>query len=236
LQEVVITAKAETKKVSHTDYPSMSGLSLTPDRTISGGIFKGCPVFSQCLSTAALGLTYDNNNLYLTRDYNSGNKSTPVAIYVSGMAVDYDYLNNVNADMVESVEIFFSDGFSGINKGTGTKGVLEVNMKKPPEGEKITKDQLLDMLPKPYTITFELGGYNATRHFYTPRYTNPAVNNVGVDLRSTIYWNPSVVTDQTGATKFDFFSADGAGTYKAIIQGIDKDGNIGWSVYRFKVQ
>ncbi|MBS1528680.1 MAG: carboxypeptidase regulatory-like domain-containing protein [Bacteroidetes bacterium] len=237
LQEVVIKDKAAPKKVSHEDFPSMSGLAPLADHTISGDVFKGCPVFTNCLITAALGISYEDNNLYLTRDYNAGNKSTPVAIYVSGMAVDYAYLNNVNADMVESVEIFMNDGFSGINKGTGTKGVLEVNMKKPPKGEKISKEQLMDLLPKPYTAIFVPGGYNATRQFYMPRYDNPANLNKGVDLRSTIYWNPSVVTDKTtGNTTFEFYNADGTGTYRAIIQGIDKDGNIGWYVYRYKVQ
>ena len=236
LEAVVIKAKAETKKVTHSDFPALSGLSMVADRTISGDNFKGCPVFTLCLNGAALGLTYDNNNLYLTRDYNQGNKSTPVAVYVGGMPVDYNYLANVNSDMVESVEIFLNDGYSGINKGTNTKGVLEVNMKKTPKGEKISKEQLMDLLPKPYTATYAPGGYNATRQFYMPRYTSPAANTV-VDLRSTIYWNPTVVTDKaTGTTTFDFYNADGVGTYKAIIQGIDKDGNIGWYVYRFKVQ
>jgi hypothetical protein len=143
----------------------------------------------------------------------------------------------VNADMVESVEIFLNDGFSGINKGTNTKGVLEVNMKKPPVGEKISKDQLMDMLPKPYTITFAPGGYNATRQFYMPRYVSPTTTGATTaDFRSTIYWSPTVITDKTGNTTFDFYTADGAGTYKAVIQGIDKDGNIGWYIYRFKVQ
>lgn len=237
LQEVVIKAKAAPKKVTHSDFPALSGLSQVADRTIAGDIFKGCPVFTSCLNSAGLGITFDNNNYYLTRDYNSGNKTTPVAIYVGGMPVDFAYLNNVNPDMVESVEIFLNDGFSGINKGTGTKGVLEVNMKKAPVGEKLTKDQLLDLLPKPYTATFVPGGYSSTRQFYMPRYLTPTTANTIVDLRSTIYWNPSVVTDKaTGNTSFEFYNADGAGTYKAIIQGIDKDGNIGWCVYRYKVQ
>jgi hypothetical protein len=137
--------------------------------------------------------------------------------------------------MVESVEIFNNDGFSGINKGTGTKGVIEVNMKKTPKGEKITKEQLMDMLPKAYMVDFIPGGYSATRLFYSPKYT-PGANVIATDLRSTIYWNPSVITDKNGNATFDFFNADGTGTYKAIIQGIDKDGNIGWTVYRYKVQ
>ncbi|HWD89612.1 MAG TPA: carboxypeptidase-like regulatory domain-containing protein [Mucilaginibacter sp.] len=237
LQEVVIKEKAEPKKVTHDDFPTLSGLSPIADHTISGGMFKGCPVFTNCLITSALGVSYEDNNLYLTRDYNAGNKSTPVAIYVSGMAVDYAYLNNVNPEMVESVEIFQSDGFSGINKGTGTKGVLEVNMKKVPKGEKISKEQLMDLLPKPYTAVFTPGGYNATRQFYIPRYNDPANAKKGVDLRSTIYWNPTVVTDKTtGSTTFEFYNADGIGSYRAIIQGIDREGNIGWYVYRYKVQ
>ena len=235
LQEVVIKAKANERRQGHQDYPTLSGLSLEADHTIPGDRFKGCPVFSQCLAASALGLTYDNGELYLTRDFNSGARK-PVQVFVSGMEVDFNYLNNVNSEMVESVEIFNSDGFSGINRGTNTKGVLEVNMKKVPVGEKISKDQLMDMLPKPYLVTITPGGYNATRLFYSPKYTNPATANVGADFRSTIYWNPVVVTDNNGNASFEYYNADGTGTYKAIIQGIDKDGNLGWYVYRYKVQ
>ncbi len=235
LKEVVIKAEPNERKPSHQDYPTLSGLSIEADHTIPGSTFKGCPVFSQCLATAALGLTYDNNNLYITRDYNTG-KRVPVQIFVSGMEVDYNYLDNVNPEMVESAEVFLNDGVSGINRNTNTKGVLEVNMKKVPKGEKISKEQLLDMMPKPYVVTIAPGGFNASKIFYSPKYNNPATANIGTDLRSTIYWNPMVLTDANGSASFDFFNADGAGTYRAVIQGIDKDGNIGWYVYRYKVQ
>jgi uncharacterized protein YfaS (alpha-2-macroglobulin family) len=59
---------------------------------------------------------------------------------------------------------------------------------------------------------------------------------VGVDRRSTIYWNPNIFTDKTGNASFEFFNGDGTGTYRAVIEGIDKDGNIGRYVYRYKVQ
>ncbi|MFI5160955.1 MAG: Ig-like domain-containing protein [Sphingobacteriales bacterium] len=235
LNEVVIKAKPNERRQGHQDYPTLSGLPMEADHTIPGSNFKGCPVFAQCLAGAGPGLTYDNGQLYISRDYNSGSRK-PVQIFVSGMEVDFNYLNNVNSDMVESVELFNSDGFSGINRGTDTKGVLEVNMKKAPVGEKISKEQLMDMLPKPYLVTLTPGGYNASKLFYSPKYTNPATANTGVDLRSTIYWNPVVVTDNNGAASFNYYNADGIGTYRAIIQGIDKDGNVGWFVYRYKVQ
>jgi uncharacterized protein YfaS (alpha-2-macroglobulin family) len=91
------------------------------------------------------------------------------------------------------------------------------------------------MLPKAYQVEYTPGGYNVTRLFYSPRYTSTTATGSG-DFRSTVYWNPAVITDKNGSASFDFFNADGTGTYKAIIQGIDKDGNIGWYVYRYQVQ
>ena len=235
IQEVVIKSTVIVKKPSHTDYSTLSGLSMDADHTIPGDRFKDCNFFGDCLMAAGLGVTYENNNFYVTRDYNAG-KKTPMAYYVNGMQVDYSYLLNVDPKMVESVEVFNSDGFSGINRNTGTNGVLVVNIKKIPKGEKISKDQLLAMLPKNNETEFIPGGYNTTRVFYLPKYNNPAGNSGGNDYRSTIYWNPNVVTDKDGNASLEFFNPDGTGTYKAIIEGIDKDGNIGRYVYRYKVQ
>jgi hypothetical protein len=235
LKEVVIKSENIVKKPSHLDYGALTGLSMEADHTIPGDRFKGCNFFTDCLMSAGLGLTYDNNNFYISRNYNSGDK-TPVAIYANGMPVDYNYLSNVDPNMVESVEIFNNDGLSGVNRNTGTKGVIVVNTKKIPKGEKISKDQLMDLLPKAYEMEFTPGGFNTTRIFYAPKYDNPTGNSTNVDLRSTLYWNPDVVTDKAGNASFELFNSDGTGTYKAVIEGVDKDGKIGRCVYRYQVQ
>lgn len=235
LKEVVIKAEKVEKKMSHTDYPQLTGLSMDADHTIPGNRFTGCNVFSDCLISSALGLTYDNGNLYITRSFNNGNK-LPVAIYVNGMSVDFNYLMNVDPKQVESVEIFNSDGLSNINRTTNTNGVVVVNYKKQPKGEKITKEQLLAMMPKPYEMNLVPGGYSPAREFYAPKFDTPAGSSIGVDRRSTIFWNPKVVTDKDGNATLEFFNADGTGTYRAVIEGIDKDGNIGRAVYHYKVQ
>ncbi len=235
IKEVVIKSTPTVKKVSHLDYSSLNALPMDADHTIPGDRFKDCNYMIDCLIGSGLGITYDNNNFYVTRDYVAGNK-TPMAIYVGGMPVDINYLINVDTKMVESVEIFNSDGLSSINRTSGTKGVLVINTKKIPKGEKISKEQLMEMLPKNNVIELMPGGYSVTRVFYSPKYDNSANSRDGVDLRSTIYWNPAVITDKNGSASFDFFNADGTGTYKAIIEGIDKDGNIGRFVYRYKVQ
>jgi len=235
LEGVVIKAKPNVKKPDHTDYGSLSGLSMLADHTIPGDRFKDCNFFSDCLVSAGLGLTYDNNNFYITRDYNSG-KKVPVAYYANGMSVDYNYLLNVDPKMVETVEIFNNDGVSSINRTTGTNGVLSIITKKQPKGEKISKEELLALLPKAYEVEFIPGGYSTARTFYSPKYESTSGNQAATDFRSTIYWNPLVLTDKAGNTSFEFFNSDGTGTYRAVIEGIDKDGNIGRYVYRYKVQ
>jgi hypothetical protein len=237
IAEVKITDRAAPTKVTHQDFPALTGLPVLADHEISGKQFADCSVFLQCLIGQALGLTYDNNNFYLTREYNSpGGSRIPVAIYVNGSPVDYNYLSNIDGKNVESVEIFNSDGFAGINRTSNTKGVLEVNLKKIPKGEKISKQQLFDMLPKAYEATLSPGGYNSTRLFYSPKYADPEKATQIIDYRSTIYWSPSVVTDKNGTASFDYYNADGTGPYRAIVQGLDKDGNLGWTVYRYQVR
>jgi uncharacterized protein YfaS (alpha-2-macroglobulin family) len=56
------------------------------------------------------------------------------------------------------------------------------------------------------------------------------------DLRTTIYWNPNIITGNDGKTTFEFFNADGKGTYRVVIEGIDNNGTPGRRVYRYKVE
>ncbi len=237
LKEVLIKEAApEIKKISHTDFPELTGLSMEPDHMIASDRLKDCPVFANCLQTAAFGLTYYQDNFYVIRDYNAGRK-TPVAIFYNGMYVDYNYLNSINGADVESVEIFLKDDLSGINSRYGTNGVLVINGKKKPEGKKLTRDQLKELFPPKYMLTFTPIGYTKTREFYSPKYTVPQVAGQKADLRSTIYWNPRLVTDKTtGSTTFEFFNADAKGSYRAVVEGIDADGNIGRYVYHYKVE
>ncbi len=236
LKEVVIKAKSEVKKPSHLDFPELMGLSQEADHTINGDQLVGCNFLLDCLKGAAFGLTFDNDNFYISRDYNQGNKSTPVAIYYNGGPVDESFLMTLDPKTIESVEIFLNDGLSSINKMSNTKGVMVINAKKAPKGEKISLAQLKEMMPQNNIITIKPMGYAKTREFYVPKYNvlkpNPTIN----DLRTTVYWNPKIITDATGKASFEFFNADGKGNYRAILEGIDADGNLAHYVYRYKVE
>ena len=46
------------------------------------------------------------------------------------------------------------------------------------------------------------------------------------DFRNTLYWNPSVVTDNSGNRGIEFWSSDVVSDYEINLQGIDSDGNL----------
>ncbi|WP_240755281.1 carboxypeptidase regulatory-like domain-containing protein [Pedobacter sp. SYP-B3415] len=235
LEDVVIRGTAE-KKPSHADYPALSGLSSIPDHVVSGDRLTACAMFINCLQGMLAGVTYDQqtNAFYVTRDYNSGRR-IPMSIFLNGMNIDVNGLNAVIASEVESIEVFLRDDLGTVNRAYNTNGVIVINNKKKPKGTKISREQLLSMLPKSYELNFSPGGYSVEKQFYSPKYETAASVNQN-DLRTTIYWNPNVTTDATGKANFEFYNADGKGNYKVIVEGWDQDGNLGRAVYRYTVK
>jgi hypothetical protein len=242
LTEVTIRATVAPKvqKASHSDNSNLTGLPMMATHTIDGAMFAACATLYDCLQGQG-GLTADmqTQSLYITRNQMQGDKR-PVAIYLNNYMVDFNSLRNVDPKTIESVEVFLNDGVSSINRMSGTSGVVVVNSKKV-ERIKMSKDQITaaldDLMPANSGVKIKPKGFTAARTFYGPRYEVSKDASVGGDLRTTIYWNPRINTDATtGAATFDFFNADGKGSYKAIVEGFDADGNIGRAIYRYKVQ
>nr|WP_294898919.1 carboxypeptidase regulatory-like domain-containing protein [uncultured Pedobacter sp.] len=231
LKEVVVKAEA-AKKPSHTDYSALAGLSMQADREVSGDQFAGCNILTNCLSAA--GLTYIDYQLYLSKTYNQGNK-TPIEIYANGMPVDVNYLASIDPKGIESIEVFNNDGLSGINQRNNTLGVVVINMKEIKK-VKISKDQLKELFPPNNVLTFKPKGYDEERHFYVPKYSGPKTSLQVTDYRTTIYWNPVVLTDKNGKGSFEFYNSDDKGPYKVVLEGFDANGNIARSVYEYKLQ
>lgn len=235
LKEVVINSKAPEKKPSHSDYPTLMGLSPNADQTITADRMEGCPTVFDCLKGIAAQLVFDNENLYVRRDFNQGNRK-PVQVYFNEMPVDLNYLQQLQPGDIESVEVFVSDGLSGINRNSNTNGVLVVNGKKEVKTQ-MTQEQIRAILAGTQNSaqSFLPKGYYIARVFYSPKYDVSKDAPLGGDLRSTVYWNPKVLTDKNGNASFDYYNADGNTTYRVIIEGFDADGNIGRTVYRYKV-
>jgi hypothetical protein len=70
-------------------------------------------------------------------------------------------------------------------------------------------------------------GYSEIRQFYSPNYGTFNAANEKKDLRSTLYWNPQVVTTNLkNKIKLTFYNNDVSKAFRVIIEGITKDGRL----------
>jgi len=70
-------------------------------------------------------------------------------------------------------------------------------------------------------------GYQKPSEFYVPKYDVDSVyKDSKPDLRTTIYWNPSLFTDSMGNITTGFPTADKDNEYKITLEGISESGEI----------
>ena len=86
----------------------------------------------------------------------------------------------------------------------------------------------------PNILAYTPHGFYRERVFYSPQYDDPKTNKSLANLRTTVYWNPNMITDKDGKASVEFFNA-AKGNYRVVVEGIDNDGKIGRQVYHYKV-
>lgn len=70
-------------------------------------------------------------------------------------------------------------------------------------------------------------GFQVSKEFYSPQYqTKAQKENSLPDLRTTIYWNPSVKTPEDGGVNVMFYTSDASTTYSVVIEGITDEGHL----------
>jgi len=72
--------------------------------------------------------------------------------------------------------------------------------------------------------------------FYKPKYTVKDTTKTQVDLRSTIDWEPNIVTDANGEATVWFYTADKSSTYTITVEGTDMNGHQGYKRGTINVQ
>ena len=191
--------------------------------------------FEGCVMGKVFGLWFIDEHYYIKRDYDAGNKK-PIKFFMNGTPIDDSYLTTINPADIESIEVYLKDGVSKTMQFYDCNGIISITTKTHSFTPKEINNDLSFLTTDHNVITIFPKGFYKSRIFYSPRYTNDQIVSKQIfDLRSTIYWNPNIITDKNGNATFDFFNASGRGTYKAVIEGIDTDGNIGRYILRYRV-
>jgi len=136
-------------------------------------------------------------------------------------------LNELPPGNIETIEVLKYSSAS-IYGMAGGNGVMVITTK---QGGRDPKD-IASMGVLPITPV----GFYKAREFYSPKYDHQNLTDRQRDLRSTVYWKPELQTGKDGRATVDYFNADGHGSYRVVIEGIDNKGNLGRMVYRYKVE
>ena len=154
----------------------------------------------------------------------------PMLLVVDGVELPLGTsIDEVNPQNVETVEVLRFEGSTAIYGMEGGAGVLVITTK---QGKGLEPKDMVSRGVLPVAVP----GFYKAREFYAPKYEHPGDYANRKDLRSTIYWQPELVTDKEGKASIDFYNADGRGNYRVVVEGIDTKGNIGRAVYQYKVE
>jgi len=190
-----------------------------------------CIDFVQCVINKIPGVIAKGNHFYFARHmWQSITKPPEIKFMLDGVFVTVENLLSVYVGDVQTVEVLESSSYLNVYGTAASGGLIIITTKI----GNIDPYENYTARVSPGVITTKFNGFYKQREFYTPKYT--AKDTYMNDTRDAVYWNPNIVTDSIGQFPVEYFNSDVKGTYRAVIEGIDNDGNIGRFVYRYKVQ
>jgi len=160
------------------------------------------------------GLTYDNIAQKFLWMRNRSGENGPT-LYLNEMATTYDMISSIPVANVAYIKVF-RPGFVG-GAGSGTGGAIVIYTRLGADGQPLNNIKGLD--------NSLVTGYTAIRQFYSPDYDT--TNTDQKDLRTTLYWNPSVITTPAqNKVTLSFFNNDVSHSMRVIIEGMNKEGQL----------
>ena len=156
-----------------------------------------------------------------------GNQTAPLYL-LDGIPIPENATSSLNPFDIGRIEILKSTADAAIYGGRASGGVIALFSKQGGQ-------EAAEVEPGKYIIIHRAQGYNKVREFYSTQYDGSTPASKEPDLRTTLYWNPSVQTDAEGKATVTFYAADRNTTYRAIAEGISDAGKPGRDVMTFDV-
>ena len=143
-------------------------------------------------------------------------RGSPVSLFLDEMQMDAASLQNIPMQDVAMIKVFNPPFFGGFAGGSG--GAIAVYTKKGSSAVQGVKG--LDAA----TVV----GYSPIKEFYSPDYSKyvPSADDP-VDYRTTLYWNPFVMTNkQNRRIIIQFYNNDNTRKFRVVVEGCNADGKL----------
>jgi hypothetical protein len=130
---------------------------------------------------------------------------------------DISSLSSVSMADVAYIKVFRPPFFG--SAGGGSNGAVAIYTRKGGDMAQQTKAKGL-----PYKIVI---GYTVQKEFYSPNYATFDNRNDQQDLRTTLYWNPMILTNQENhSIRLHFFNNDVSKSFRIVLEGMSTDGRL----------
>jgi hypothetical protein len=135
------------------------------------------------------------------------------SLFLNESPVDVESIQSIPMSGIAMIKVFRPPFIGAFGGGSG--GAIAVYYKK---GASRNDAKELDHA----TVT----GYTPVKQFYSPDYPAEQANS-DADLRTTLYWNPFVLTDKTHRRLFlTFYNNDITKKFRVIIEGCNEQGKL----------
>lgn len=194
------------------------------DQVIMAEDLMSCSDLSVCLQGRLVGVIFRNGVPYSTRS-----PETPMTVIMDGMEMSEGDLQMISPFDVEAIEVLRGIGTTSVYGSRGGGGVIIVTTKRGSTG-------LRQNAYTPGVVTHSPQGYYQVREFYSPDYAVADSLADVRDLRTTIHWEPHIVTDNDGKAEITFYTADEPGVYRVVLEGLDVYGRLGRTITTIRIE
>lgn len=194
------------------------------------GMFRGVGANAWAFDIAHDSMALAKQDIYnylfgkipgLTVSYSGFNKrlthsrwGDPV-IFLNESEIDNDWLNTINI-----LDIAYVKFIQRISWRQLMPSALMIYLKK--ENDNDAYRILPGNLSK-----LKVAGYAPVKEFYSPDYSIPDAKHSSADLRSTLYWQPYVLTNKENSkTSISFYNNDISKKLKIVLEGINEEGKL----------
>jgi hypothetical protein len=138
------------------------------------------------------------------------------SFFLDEMSVDASQLQSMPMTDVGYVKVFEPPFFGAF--GGGANGAIAVYTQRG-GGQPAEKGKGM-----PFKI---ITGYTAQKEFYSPNYGTFDARNQQADVRSTLYWNPMIITTKENhIIRLTFYNNDISNSFHVVVEGVGKDGKL----------
>mgnify|MGYP000156207591 CR=1 FL=1 len=215
LEEVEVVTRLD-EKLSIRKEENALYQTATHSLDLRNGVGASFPRLVDALQGRFPNVEITENGIYLIRGFQTINGDPDPLYLIDGVIVNFEEIKFLSPWDVDFVDLL-KGGAGTIYGSRGMNGVVLVYTKK---GRNVQKSTVIK---NPHS--FSHSGYYPSRKFYEPKFGSDAgILDPDRMYSTTLYWEPTVLLDESGKAMISFPTGTKAGTYAVILQGLLKDG------------